>query len=92
MYGEEIFVLVIHNVAANLLFEKSSELENQEELHSLSLSDVRKQRAAEVRLFFLGKCLCLLSFGVLTDPCCCAAPGKFCVLCTGAEVAFGDVV
>lgn len=47
-----IFVLVMQNAAANLLFAKSLGLENQGEPHSLSPDDVRKQRAAEMRFFF----------------------------------------
>lgn len=76
-----IFVLVMNNAAANLLFAKSLGLENQGEPHSLSPDGVRKQRAAEMRLFFsAGKTSVPLKF-------CCAAPGMFRVLCTGKEDA-----
>lgn len=50
-----------------------------------SLSDIKKQRGAEMRYFFLVKWLCLLNFAVWTDPCSCAAPGMFCVLYKGEE-------
>lgn len=53
-----IFVLVVHNGAANLLFAKILGLENQGEPHSLPPDDVRKQRAAEMRFFFCWENVC----------------------------------
>lgn len=87
------FVLVVHNVAANLLFEKSLGLENQGKPHSLSLSGVKAERAAEMRYFSWKKIswLCLLTFAVLTDK-----KLMFFLSCHGqgrcAEVTLGDTV